>query len=213
MPPLSGGCLLSAATHATSYYPRIPAPLLLAQIPSNLILSAVRLRSSILLQDSHFLTQTPPHTYLLSHRPPPRSSPRTAPGHEYRPPISTPLAFARPRLRRLTLPALTLRPLHWASSQSRAHPERTPALGTHRAHSTAPTPSVTAPSPNHSPTAPGPHSPASLRSRSRTCRQRHLTAAQSKRDFFAVPPIDGGRAPATESGCVGRRFCAEERDL
>ncbi|XP_043345517.1 proline-rich receptor-like protein kinase PERK9 [Cervus canadensis] len=62
----------------------------------------------------------------------------------------------------------------------------------------SPPPQIPPPAPSHSPTAPGPHSPASLRSRSRTCRQRHLTAAQSKRNFSSVPPISGGRAPAAD---------------
>lgn len=88
------------------------------------------------------------------------------------------------------------------ASPLRLPPKRSPPGTTHGPGAQGeplaePTLPDTAPSPSHSPTAPGPHSPASLRSRSRTCRQRHLTAAQSKRDFFAVPPIRAGRAPAT----------------
>lgn len=160
-----------------------------------------------------FLTQTS-RAHLFSRGPPSSALSSLRSRSRLPPPILTPLAFARPRLPRLTLPSLTLRPLGCLPSQS--GPPATTNQGPQHQRSPlhpSPPPQIPPPAPSHSPTAPGPHSPASPRSRSRTCRQRHLTAAQSKRNFSSVPPISGGRAPAAESGCVGRRFCAEAGGL
>nr|CAI9696248.1 unnamed protein product [Rangifer tarandus platyrhynchus] len=178
---------------------------------------------------SHLASRGPAHSDPLPYRRPGAAGPPLPHADLTRPPLlsRTPLLCAR--LTPLPVPTTTAHPdssslcppppslphspfADFEASPLPPFPERPP--GHYQPGPSAPTeptppsppPQIPPPAPSHSPTAPGPHSPASLRSRSRTCRQRHLTAAQSKRNFSSVPPISGGRAPAAESGCVGRRF-------